>query len=449
MDCLLKNARLVVPRQGIFEGSVAIRDGVVAAIHREPFVGVETAVKVIDVGGRYVLPGVIEPHSHLGRGSLTDDFRTESWTAALGGVTTMFSYYTRPTTYHELFPTIKQAVEERAYIDFGFHFNVARDNHLDEIDSYAERCGVRSFKFNMARSGEDAAGPPEAWDDGLMHEGFSNVARVKGGLACVHAENVLVIWRFRNRIVAQGREDLAAWSESRPNFCEAETIHRAYYYGQLTGCPTYIVHLTTKEGLQVVKEWKKKFPAAYVETCPHYLTHTMNAPEGKLAKATPPLRTEADIEALWSGLLDGTIDTMGSDHVVLTREQKMIGIWESRPGFPGVTTMLPVLLSEGVNRRGLSLQRVAEVTSYNTARIFGLYPKKGTIQVGSDADFTVVDLDVERTVRAAELGSFSDFSIYEGHTLKGWPVLTMVRGQVVMQDGQIVGQKGWGQYLYR
>lgn len=452
MDIIVKNARLVVPRQGVFEASLGIKDGIIAAIYRGAYPELPqcSETKLIDVGGRYVLPGVIEPHSHFGRGSLTEDFRTETWTAALGGVTTIFSYFARPYSYHELFPQIKEAGEERAYIDFAFHFGIMRDLHVNEVEEYISRYGVRSFKFYMAYKGEEGkAMGLEGCDDGLMYEGFAKVAAQDKAVACVHAENIEVIWRFKSKLLAEGRDDLAAWSEARPNFCEAESIQRAYYFGKLTGCPVYIVHLSTKEGLEVVREWKEKFAGAYVETCTHYLTHTMHAKEGKIAKANPPLRTEADIEALWSGLSDGTIDTVGTDHVAFTKAQKTVSIWDSPPGFPGTTTLLPVLLSEGVNKRGLSLERVAELTSYNTARIFNLYPKKGTIQVGSDADLTVVDLDLEKKVKAEELGSFSDISIYDGYTFKGWPVLTMVRGEVVMQDGQIVGRKGHGHYLYR
>ena len=451
-DCLLKNARLVIPHQGIFEATVGIKGGVIVAIYRGDVADVPTSPEttIVDVGGRYVLPGVIEPHSHFGRGSQTEDYVTETWSAALGGVTSIFIYYSRPHSYHQLFSELKPTGEARAYIDFAYHFGVRREVHLDEMEEYVSQCGVRSFKFLMAYKGEEGkAMALDGVDDGMIYEGFARIAAQDKGIACVHAENSEVTARLKQKMVAKGMDDLVAWADSRPNFTESEAIQRAYFFGKVTGCPTYIVHLSTKEGLDVVREWKQKLNAAYAEVCTHHLTHTKYAPEGKVIKSSPPLRGEEDVEALWAGLADGSIDTVGSDHVAFTKEQKMVSIWESPSGFPGTGTMLPVLLSEGVNKRGLSLERVAEVTSYNAAKIFNLYPRKGTIQVGSDADFTVIDLDVERTVRGSEMGSYSDISLYEGRTLKGWPVITIVRGEVVMQDGKIVGEKGHGRYLSR
>ncbi|MBI2955566.1 MAG: amidohydrolase family protein [Chloroflexi bacterium] len=452
LDCLLRNARLVVPHQGIFEASVGIKDGVIAAIYRgsEADVPSEQGTKVIDVDGRYVLPGVIEAHAHWGRRDWADEFLRETQVAAKGGVTTMFNFLGRPGSYHLQFDQIDAAGRECSHIDFALHLGIMSDTHYDEIEEYVSKYGVRSFKFYMAYKGDEGkVFNVQGCDDGLLFDGFAKLARVDRAVACVHAENVEVSWRFKDRLIAQGRDDLAAYSESRPDFCEAENVQRAYYFGKVTGCPVYVVHLTSKAGLDMVREWKQKLPAAYVETCTPYLTHTMHTPIGKIAKCNPPLRLEADIEALWEGLFDRTIDTVATDHATSTTRQKLGSIWETPPGVQGSGTLLPVLLSEGVNRRGLGLERVAEVTSHNVAKIFNLYPRKGAIQIGSDADFTVVDLGLAKTVTAAELGSYADYTIYEGQTLKGWPVLTMVRGVVVMQDGQIVGPKGHGRYLYR
>lgn len=169
---------------------------------------------------------------------------------------------------------------------------------------------------------------------------------------------------------------------------------------------------------------------------------------GNLAKINPPLRSGEDSEAIWEAVKAGTIDTVGSDHAA-TRAQKHGDIWDAAPGFPGVSTLLPVLVSEGVHKRGLSLPQVARLTSYNAARVFNLYPRKGKIQVGADADLAVVDLDLERKVNAAALGSSSDFSIYEGWTLKGWPVLTLLRGRIVAKDQEQVSEPGAGRFLAR
>jgi dihydropyrimidinase len=199
--------------------------------------------------------------------------------------------------------------------------------------------------------------------------------------------------------------------------------------------------------LEEVSRSKVEYPKIFVETCPQYLTLTKDSPLGSLGKVNPPLRSSEDTEALWRGISEGLVDTIGTDHCPNPRETKTGDIWNARPGFPGSATMLPVLLSEGVNKKRVSLERVAEVTSFNTAKIFNLFPRKGTIQVGSDADLCIVDLNLSKIVEAKMLQSQSDFSLYEGWDLKGWPTLTMVRGKIVMKDGGIVGPKGHGRYI--
>ncbi|HEX2014697.1 MAG TPA: amidohydrolase family protein, partial [Nitrososphaera sp.] len=189
----------------------------------------------------------------------------------------------------------------------------------------------------------------------------------------------------------------------------------------------------------------------HLETCPHYLTHTTDF-QNLTGKVVPPIRSKSDVQSIWSALRNGIVDTIGSDHVASRLEMKMGSgdLWTALAGFPGIATMLPVLLDYGVNRDRISVERVAEVTSYNTARIFGMYPRKGTIQVGSDADLTVIDLDVQKTVTPELLQSYSDYSIYDGYKMTGWPVMTLVRGSVVMEDGQVDSKMlGHGEFIAR
>ncbi len=189
--------------------------------------------------------------------------------------------------------------------------------------------------------------------------------------------------------------------------------------------------------------------AVFAETCPQYLTLTKDSPLGNLGKVNPPLREPEDNKALWKGIKDGIVDTIGTDHCGLRKEVKTGTIWDAKPGFPGSATMLPVLLSEGVNKGRISIERIVEITSFNTAKIFNLYPQKGTIRVGADADLTIVDLNLEKEVEPEMLLSCSDFSLYESWKIKGWPVMTMIRGKIVMEDGKIIGEKGFGQFLRR
>ncbi len=236
----------------------------------------------------------------------------------------------------------------------------------------------------------------EGVDDGLMYDFFSDIAQEVGGVVATHPENIEIVWRLRSRLVEEGREDLKAWMESRPDFVEAENVARALQVARQTGVTLYIPHLSCALGLEEVRRFRDLYDGYFVETCPHYLTHTSNGGTDTLAKVNPPLRTDEDRAALWEGLADGSIQVVGSDHVPRRSSHKEGGIWKASAGFPGLATLLPVLLSEGHHRRGLPLHRIAELTSENPARIYGLYPEKGTIRVGSDADLTLVDLDLER-----------------------------------------------------
>jgi dihydropyrimidinase len=184
-----------------------------------------------------------------------------------------------------------------------------------------------------------------------------------------------------------------------------------------------------------------------VETCPQYLTLTKDDPLGNLAKVNPPLRSAEDNDALWKGLSEGLIDTVGSDHCPFLRVDKSGTIWDARTGFPGSATMLPLLLSEGVHKKKISLEKVAEITAFNPAKIYNLFPRKGTIQIGSDADLCIVDMDLTKEVNPQMLKAPSDFSVYDAWTVRGWPTLTMVRGKIVMEDGEIVGPKGHGCFI--
>lgn len=285
--------------------------------------------------------------------------------------------------------------------------------------------------------------------DGILYDAMLILKEYKGALPCIHAENIELIWSIRKRLINQGRSDPTAWSDSRPDFTESEYVRRALFLSELTGCPIYIVHLSSKKGLEELKASRPHYSRVFVETCPQYLTHTKELMIDNLLKVNPPIRSKEDIDALWDGIKDGYIQTLGSDHITSKTESKKGSIWDASLGFAGTATLLPVLLSEGVHKRKISLEKVAEITSYNVAKIFNLYPKKGSIKIGSDADLTIIDLEKEKIVKHAMLNSSSDFSIYENWHLKGWPILTMVRGNVVMRDGEVIGKRGFGKFIKR
>ena len=452
VDLLIENGIMVIPRGGLFKGCLGIVGEKIAGIYASPR-GISAREK-IDARENYILPGLVEPHVHYGyKGNLEGHFRTETASAALGGITTVIPFYRdyeNPTSLYENIPSVKSIGEKNSYIDFSLHLLLITRNQLMNLERYFNEYGITSFKFYMVYKGEDAKSIGligNETDDGFLLEAFSALAKLPGAVACVHAENIEIILNLMKKYKGDGRDGLSVWSECRPNLSEAESVHRVITFAKAVGCPIYIVHLSTREALEEVRRFKAGFKKVFVETCPQYLTLTKDAPLGNLGKVNPPLRNPEDVEELWKGISGGLIDTIGSDHCPFRKEDKLGTIWDARTGFPGSATMLPVLLSEGVHKKRISLEKVAEITSFNNAKIFNLFPQKGTIQVGGDADLCIVDLSLSKKVEPMMLQSHSDFSLYQGWTLKGWPILTMVRGKIVMKEGEIVGSKGHGRFI--
>ena len=437
LDLVLTNAQLMLPQGGLTRGTLGIKDGRIAVIAGPDaeLVGNET----LDCGGLWVLPGVIDPHVHFGFGSPETDFETESRNAALGGTTTVLSFH-RSRDIRESFEAARDRAESQSCIDFGFHFGITSNLHVETLDDISHRFGVSSYKLYMMYKG--AAGLSKGFtdiDDGLLYSALQETARIPGAVLGVHCENVEVIPVLRDPLRAAGRDDLKAWNEQSPDFLEAENVHRVCYFASKTQTPVNIVHLSSREALDEVRRHRlrRDGPPIYVESCPHYLFLNDETPAGPYAKVNPPVRGQDDVEAMWEGVLDGAITTLGSDHVPRKRETKDKDIWAASNGFPGTGMILPIMLHEGYHRRGVPLDKIVALTSSNAARIYNL-PAKGSIEIGKDADLVIVDPDLEKTVDAATLESFADYSPYEGMTLKGWPVRTLVRGRTVALDGRIV-----------
>ncbi|MYD35515.1 MAG: amidohydrolase family protein [Dehalococcoidia bacterium] len=448
-DTLIRGADVVLPYGGgVRRLDLAVTDGHIAA-HLEPGTDAE-ANEIIDATGRVVLPGVIDPHVHLNLGEPETAFEIETRAAALHGITTLIHFLMSNDPYEENYRQYRELGDAQSVIDYAFHAIISTPEQLAEIDKYIDEFGVGSFKFFMSFRGEEGAyiGLPPI-DDGLMYEIFEKLGQRPGSVLCVHSENIEVVWRIRKRLEESGRDDLKAWHESRPPFTEAEAAVRAMLFGRETASPPYIVHTTSAETLEAARAFRRDGGSAYVETCPHYLSHTYESPVGTFGKQNPPLRSPEDQAALWEAIADGTVDTIGSDHAARLGDRKQGTIWSASPGQPNMPMLLPVMLQHGVQERGLPLERVAEVTSANAARIFGMWPQKGSLQVGADADIAIVDMDETRTVTAAGLQGRADYSIYEGMSYTGWPVRTLVRGKTIAENGQIVASGGDGRYIYR
>jgi dihydropyrimidinase len=445
-DLVIVNGTTVDPQAGLSARDIAIKNGRIAAFCTP---GGVSCPNTIDATGRHIFPGLIDAHVHFGFGEPVTEYTTETVYAAQGGFSTMLGYFLNNEPYGGVFEQELRFAEARSYIDFGFHFSTANEQHIDELTEYARDYGVTSFKYFMNFKGEEGRYLGlDGTDDGYLYALLKQAASIGDLTIVLHTENIEIVNRLRRESQAAGKATLRDWCLSKPAFTEAESVVRAMYFAEHLGAKIYIPHLSTRMALDEVRRWRARYDKIYVETCPHYLTHTLDADIGSIGKANPPFRTDDDVAALWEGLADGSIDVVASDHVPRKRATKEKPIWQASQGFPGTATILPVLLDHGYHRGRLSLQRIAELLARAPARIFAL-PSKGRMEVGADADFAIVDLDYTREVKAAELGSYSDYSLYDGWTLKGWPRVTMLRGREVMRDGRIVGAGGYGRYLRR
>ena len=332
-------------------------------------------------------------------------------------------------------------------VDYG-NWGGLVDNNLADLEEMNED-GVIGFKAFASASGVDF----ERLNDDLIYAGLTKM-RELGNLIGLHAENEWVCAYLSKQLKAAGRTDRAAWYESRPPFAELETVQRASYWAKVTGGNLHIVHVSIPDGIRAIAKARQEGVHVTAETCPHYLffDHQDFERIGPAAKCAPPIRSREDVEALWECVLEGLVDTIGSDHSPCSWDEKekgMENIWKAWGGISGVQLTLPVLLSEGVNKRGLALPALARMLSYNPARLFGLSPRKASIQPGADADLVVVDLDKEWTLAAEQLFYKNKFSAYVGSTFKGRVERTLVRGKTVYQDGQIVAEPGYGKLLRR
>ena len=447
-DLSLENGTIIFPGEGVREGTIGIKGGKIAALlspDEKP-----QAHQSINCRDKWIFPGLIDPHTHIGFGDKENDWETETLSAALGGVTGLLTFW-RAEELARSTSEWKTEALKRSRVDFGFHFGITSQTHVEELAQVTKLHGVTSIKvYLMYKGATGAAKGFTEVDDHLLFAALNAGSKVPGGVVGVHCENTEVIPFFRGPIKASGRDDLQAWDEQSPGFLETENVFRVCFFGEKANCPVNIVHMSASESLDLVRKLRhKNRPPIHVETCIHYLTLPHDAPIGPLGKVNPPLRSQAEIEGLWDGVRLGDISTIGSDHVARKKATKGPTIWEASAGFPGIGQILPVLLEEGFHKREVPLETLAAATSRNVASLYKL-ANKGHIATGYDADFAIVDPNGETVVSVENSPSFSDYSAYEGKRCRGAIAHTILRGNVLTNHSEILlaGNPG-GKYLHR
>ncbi len=456
VDTIVHGGRIVTAST-VSEGSIAIKGEKIVALGSAD--ALPPADRYIDATGKDVLPGAIDCHIHLG--PEYDDWERGPIAAAHAGLTTLVGFALSDDQAKETLPEavrrLRDEVRRQSVLDFGFHFILGNQPYILDGIPEAARLGVTSFKMFMTYKKR----PNRMCSDDFICRAMELIA-ASGGVAQLHCENGDVIDYLEHKAIAEGRVHPRDFPATCPDWAEEEAINRAIKLGGLTGAAVYVVHLSTKLGLERIKQAQAAGQRVWTETCPQYLllSDAEMEPWGPLAKIGPPLRPAdgPDREALWKGSEQGYVATVGSDHSPRAKAVKEPG-WQNifvdaqgrsiAFGSPSVETLVPLAYGEGVVKRGLPLSWFARVLAENPARIFGLYPRKGVIRVGADADLLIIDPEAEWTISAADHRGMAGWTLYEGWKVRGRPWMTLLRGRVLLNRGKLEQVPGFGQYLAR
>jgi allantoinase len=449
---IIRNGKIVTI-DGIVEADICVSDGKIASVEKS---STGQASKSIDSSGLLILPGLIDPHVHFRDPGSTDkeDFTSGTRGAAAGGTTTVLDMpNTDPAiSSADAFLEKKSLVKSKAVVDYGLVAAASHEN-LPQIARLAE-LGAAAFKTYMISP------PKERQREyvgafttrlGQLYEAMKEVQKT-GLVHCVHAENDSLISTLTNLLRAQGRIDPIAHSDSRPNFTEEEAVFEALLLADVLHARLHLVHVSTHEALDLISLAKSRGVDASAETCPQYMYFTKEILEkrGPDGKFNPPSRTERDVSEMIAGLAKGDIDLVSTDHAPHTLEEKQAGwkdIFNAPSGTPGVETRLPLLL-DLVHRQRISLNAIPRIAAEAAARRFGLFPRKGTIRIGSDADIVLVDYNEVWTIRASELQTKSwQTVLFDGMEVKGKVKTTLLRGFVVYEEGGAFAKPGSGEFL--
>lgn len=449
MDLIIRNGT-VVTAGDIAQADVGVEGGKVKQIGQ----GLGPAARAIDATGKYLFPGGVDVHTHvdfelLGNRSV-DDFYSGTAAAACGGVTTIVDY-ALPEPGQSIqgsIETWRKKAQDKAVIDYGLH-PVILDPTQKIIDEMADAVadGHTSFKLfmiGMARFDELAAEYLKV---------IAQAGRV-GALTNIHAEDQCLISYLSQQLAAAGKLGVRYFADSRPRLSEGLAVQRVVTMARYAEAPIYLVHLSCEEALAPIREARANGQIVYGETRPIYLhlsRERFEEPEGERYIGWPPLREASQMEVMWNGLRSDNLQTVATDHCGWNLAQKKAKerVEELLPGMSNLETIMPMLYSEGVGKGRLSLNRFVEVISANPAKLFGLYPQKGTIAVGSDADIVIFDPKKEVTIRHRDMHSRADYELYEGFQVTGWPTHTLSRGEIIVENGHVLGSSGRGKLLRR
>jgi len=455
MSTLIKNGRIVTAEQDYFADIYIEKDKITT-------IGSNLKIEadnVYDAKGKYVIPGGVDVHTHLdmpfGGTTSCDDFETGTRAAAFGGTTSLidFAIQSKGMKMREALDIWWKKAENKATIDFGLHMIITDlpDAHLEDMNDMV-REGVSSFKLFMAYPGVLMV------DDATIFKAMKQTAQ-NGALVCMHAENGSVIDTIVQRTLAEGKTAPIYHALTRPTSAEGEAVNRAIALSEMAGAPVYIVHLSSNDALEKVAEARDKGLPTYAETCPQYLflsiEENMNKPGFEDAKYvfTPPLREKWHQDKLWAGLRKNTLQVVSTDHCPFCyKEQKELGKGDFTKipnGGPGIEHRLQLLYSGGVVEKRISLNRWVELCSTTPAKMFGLYPRKGTIAAGSDADVVIWDPEKEYTLSAHTHHMCTDYSMFEGKKMKGNAETVFSQGEVIVKDNKFLGKPGRGQFVKR
>jgi dihydropyrimidinase len=449
MDLIIRNGTIVTSGD-ITQADVGIEGGKVKQIGH----GLGPAAREIDATGKYLFPGGVDVHTHvefelLGNKSV-DDFYSGTAAAACGGVTTIIDY-ALPEPGQSIQGSIEawqKKAQDKTVIDYGLHPAILDPTQkiIDEMaDAVADgHSSFKLFMIGMAKFDELAAHYLKV---------IAQAGKV-GAITNIHAEDQCLISFLSEQLAAQGKLGVRYFADSRPRLSEGLAVQRAITMARYAEAPIYLVHLSCEEALAPIREARARGQIVYGETRPIYLhlsRERFEGPEGERYIGWPPLREASQMDAMWNGLRADNLQTVATDHCGWNLAQKKAKqrVEDLLPGMSNLETIMPMLYSEGVGKGRLSLNRFVDVISTNPAKLFGIYPQKGTIAVGSDADIVIFDPKKQVTIRHRDMHSRSDYELYEGFQVTGWPTHTLSRGEVIVENGNVLGSSGRGKLLRR